>query len=227
METAMQAGASKAYLIEEPLAAALGAGIDISQPYGSMVIDIGGGTMDIAVLSLNGIVVSNSVRVGGDKLNEAIIRYLKKEYNLLIGETTAEEIKINIATVYEGSRNESMEARGRDLVSGLPKTVVVTSAQMRVALAELSALIVDCVKDVLERTPPELSADIVERGIVLTGGGALLDGLDRLLYAKTGIPIHLADDMLSCVALGAGKALASLDKLRGSLVALQKTGLHK
>jgi rod shape-determining protein MreB len=220
LEASVQAGAAKTYLIEEPLAAALGAGIDISGPCGSMVIDIGGGTMDIAVLSLGGIVISDSIKVGGDKFDEAIIRYVKKEHGLLIGETTAEDVKISVATVYKKGRDESMEIKGRDLVSGLPKTGIITSDQTMEALAEPVGLMVDCVRSVLERTPPELSADIVDKGIVLTGGGAHLDGLDRLLREKTGIPVYLADDMLSCVALGTGKALNCLDKLRNSLTTL-------
>lgn len=227
LEAAAQAGASKTYLIEEPLAAALGAGLDISEARGSMVVDIGGGTMDIAVLSLGGIVMSDSLRIGGDKFDEAIIRYVRKEHSVLIGERTAEDVKINISTVHVNGRRESMEVRGRDLVSGLPKTVRLTSEATREALAEPIALMVDCVKGVLERTPPELSADIVDRGIVLTGGGALLDGLDQVLHEATGIPVHQAEDALSCVALGTGKALESLSKIKDSLTTLQKAGLDR
>ncbi len=227
LEAAIQAGASKTYLLEEPLAAALGAGLNIAEPCGSMVVDIGGGTLDIAVLSLGGIVVSDSLRIGGDKFDEALIRYVKKEYNVLIGERSAEEIKTTIATVYSKGRSDSMEIRGRDLVSGLPKTLRITSEETREALAESAALIVDCVKGVLERTPPELAADIVDRGIVLTGGGALLEGLDRLLLEETGIPIYLAEEPLSCVAIGTGKALESLEKLQDSLTTLQKAGLSR
>lgn len=222
LEAALQAGASKTYLIEEPLAAALGAGLDISEPCGSMVVDIGGGTSDIAVLSLGGIVISDSLRVGGDKFDEAIIRYIKREHNILIGERTAEAIKINIATVYKNGRDLEMDVKGRDLVSGLPKTKVINSAQAREALNEPVALIIDCVKGVLEHTPPELAADIVDKGVILTGGGAILNGLDRVLHEATGIPVYLADDPLSCVALGTGKALDSLDKLKDSLTTLQK-----
>ncbi len=227
LEAALQAGASKTYLLEEPLAAALGAGLNIAEPCGSMVVDIGGGTLDIAVLSLGGIVVSDSLRVGGDKFDEALIRHVKKEYNVLIGERSAEEIKLNIATVHEKGRSDSMEIRGRDLVSGLPKTLRITSEETREALKEAISLVVDCVKGVLERTPPELAADIVDRGIILTGGGALLDGLDRLLIDKTGIPVYLAEDPLSCVAIGTGKALESLEKLQDSLTTMQKAGLSK
>jgi len=222
LDAAMQAGAKKTYLIEEPLAAALGAGLTISEPCGSMVVDIGGGTTDVAVLSLGGIVVSSSLRVGGDKFDEALVRYVKKEYNIMIGERTAEEIKVNTGTAYPGGRHEAMEVRGRDLVSGLPKTVRITSEETREALAEPISLIIECVKSVLENTPPELAADIVDRGIVMTGGGSLLNGLDKLINKETGIPTYLADDPLSCVALGTGKALESLESLEDSLTTLKK-----
>ena len=225
LEAAMQAGAAKTYLIEEPLAAALGAGLEIAEPCGSMVVDIGGGTTDVAVLSLGGIVISASLRIGGDKFDEALVRYVKKEYNILIGERTAEEIKINVGSAYARGRNESIEIRGRDLVSGLPKTIRISSEETRDALGEPVALIVECVKSILEKTPPELAADIVDRGIVMTGGGALLEGLDRLISEETGIPTYLADDPLSCVALGAGKALDSLGKLQDSLSTLQKNSV--
>ncbi len=222
LEAAMQAGARKTFLIEEPLAAALGAGLVISEPCGSMVVDIGGGTTDVAVLSLGGIVVSESLRVGGDKFDEALVRYIKKEYNIMIGERTAEEIKVNVGTAYPSGRNESMEIRGRDLVSGLPKTMRIGSTETREALAEPISLIIECVKTVLEKTPPELAADIVDRGIVMTGGGSLLHGLDRLISQETGIPTYLADDPLSCVALGTGKALESLETLQDSLTTIKK-----
>lgn len=222
LEAAMQAGARKTFLIEEPLAAALGAGLVISEPCGSMVVDIGGGTTDVAVLSLGGIVVSESLRVGGDKFDEALVRYIKKEYNIMIGERTAEEIKVNVGTAYPSGRNESMEIRGRDLVSGLPKTMRIGSAETREALAEPISLIIECVKTVLEKTPPELAADIVDRGIVMTGGGSLLHGLDRLISQETGIPTYLADDPLSCVALGTGKALESLETLQDSLTTIRR-----
>ncbi|QDR82099.1 rod shape-determining protein [Sporomusa termitida] len=222
LEAAMQAGARKTYLIEEPLAAALGAGLEIAEPCGAMVVDIGGGTTDVAVLSLGGIVVSESLRIGGDKFDEALIRHVKKEYNILIGERTAEAIKVAIATAYPDGRNESLEIRGRDLVSGLPKTIRMSSAETREALAEPVALIVECVKSVLEKTPPELAADIVDRGIVMTGGGSLIHGLDKLINQETGIPTYLAEDPLSCVALGTGKALDSLENLQDTLTTLKK-----
>lgn len=222
LEAAMQAGASKTYLIEEPLAAALGVGLDISEPCGAMIVDIGGGTTDVAVLSLGGIVVSESLRIGGDKFDEALIRHVKKEYNILIGERTAEALKMAIATAYPDGRNDTMEIRGRDLVSGLPKTIRINSAETREALAEPIALIVECVKSVLEKTPPELSADIVDRGIVMTGGGAMIHGLDKLINQETGIATYLADDPLSCVALGTGKALDSLESLQDTLTTLKK-----
>ena len=225
LEAAMQAGARKTYLIEEPLAAALGAGLEISEPCGAMVVDIGGGTTDVAVLSLGGIVVSESLRIGGDKFDEALIRHVKKEYNILIGERTAEQIKVAIATAYPNGRNETMEIRGRDLVSGLPKTIRMSSAETREALAEPVYLIVECVKAVLEKTPPELAADIVDRGIVMTRGGSLIHGLDKLINQETGIPTYLAEDPLSCVALGTGKALDALESLQDTLTTLKKTNV--
>lgn len=225
LEAAIQAGAKKTYLVEEPLAAALGAGLVISEPCGSMVVDIGGGTTDIAVLSLGGIVVSESLRIGGDKFDEALVRYVKREYNIMIGERTAEEIKVNVGTAFSGGREETMEIRGRDLISGLPKTMRITSRETSEALAEPVSLIVDCVKAVLEKTPPELAADIVDRGIVMTGGGSLLHGLDTLINQETGIPTYLADDPLSCVALGTGKALESLENIQDSLTTLKKNSI--
>jgi rod shape-determining protein MreB len=222
LEASMQAGARKTFLIEEPLAAAMGAGLDIAEPCGAMVIDIGGGTTDVAVLSLGGIVVSESLRIGGDKFDEALVRYVKKEYNIMIGERTAETIKVNIGTAFPTGRDETMEIRGRDLVSGLPKTMRIGSAETREALAESVALIVHCVKSVLEITPPELAADIMDRGIVMTGGGSLLFGLDKLINQETGIPTYLAEDPLSCVVLGTGKALDSLETIQDSVTTLQK-----
>lgn len=210
-QAAVQAGAKEAYLIEEPLAAALGAGLDISQPSGTMVIDIGGGTSDIAVLSLGGIVCSKSLRVGGDKIDEAIVKYIRREYSLAIGERTGEELKIEIGTAdLNGADEKSMEIRGRDMLSGLPKGVVVSRRQVHTAIKETLDLIVSGVKEVLERTSPELAADIVNKGIILTGGGALLEGLDRLLSRETGLPIYVADDPLSCVAKGTGRALNNM-----------------
>ena len=225
LEAAMQAGARKTYLIEEPLAAALGAGLDIAEPCGAMVVDIGGGTTDVAVLSLGGIVVSESLRIGGDRFDESLVSFVKKEYKIMIGERTAEEMKVQIGTAFPNSRNETMEVRGRDLLSGLPKTVRITSEETREALAEPVALIVQCVKSVLENTPPELASDIMDRGIVMTGGGSLLHGLDRLIQEETGIPTYLAEDPLSCVALGTGKALESLENLEESLLTLNKNSV--
>lgn len=225
LEAAMQAGAKKTYLIEEPLAAALGAGLDISEPFGSMVVDIGGGTTDVAVLSLGGIVVSESIKMGGDKFDEALVRYVKKEYNVIIGERTAETIKVNIGTALANGRNERMEIRGRDLLSGLPKSLTITSKETLDALSESVSLIVQRVKSVLESTPPELSSDIMDRGIIMTGGGSMLHGLDKLIQQETGIPTYLADDPLSCVALGTGKALDSLGTIEDSLTTLKRGSL--
>ena len=225
LEAAVQAGARKTYLIEEPLAAALGAGLDISEPYGAMVVDIGGGTTDVAVISLGGIVASESLRIGGDKFDDAIMRYVKKEYNMMIGERTAEEIKMNIGTAIRGRREGSMEVRGRDLLSGLPKTVRMSAVETGEALNEPVEAIVQCVKAVLETTPPELAADIMDRGIVMTGGGALLYALDELIQKETGIPTYLAEDPLSCVALGTGKALESIGNLEDSLSTLKSNSI--
>jgi len=207
LEAAMQAGAKKTYLVEEPMAAAIGAGLNITEASGNMVVDIGGGTTDIAIISLGGIVVSESLRVGGDKFDEAIIRYIKKMYNMMVGERTAEDIKIQIGSAYPDGEGKSMEIRGRDLVTGLPRTIKFTSLDTFQALSEPITAIVDGIKSVLERTPPELASDIVDKGIVLTGGGSLLHGFTRLLAEETGIPIHLAEDPLSCIALGTGKIL--------------------
>ena len=225
LEAAVQAGARKTYLIEEPLAAALGAGLDISEPYGAMVVDIGGGTTDVAVISLGGIVASESLRIGGDKFDDAIMRYVKKEYNMMIGERTAEEIKMNIGTAIRSRREGSMEVRGRDLLSGLPKTVRMSAVETGEALNEPVEAIVQCVKAVLETTPPELAADIMDRGIVMTGGGALLYALDELIQKETGIPTYLAEDPLSCVALGTGKALESIENLEDSLSTLKSNSI--
>ncbi len=213
MEATTQGGASKTYLIEEPLAAALGAGIDISVPRGNMVVDIGGGTTDIAVLSLGGIVVDSSIRIGGDHFDECIIKYVKKEHNVSIGERTAEEIKMKVATVSKEGRNESVTVRGRDLVTGLPTTFSVNSEECRLALEDAISSLMVTVRGVLEKCPPELAADIVDNGIYLTGGGALLDGLADIMQKETGITIHIAENPLDCVALGTGKALENLDKL--------------
>ena len=199
--------------IEEPMAAAIGAGLPIAAPGGNMVVDIGGGTTDVAVISLGGIVVSDSLRLGGNPLDESIIRHIKRVYNLDIGERTAENIKIQIGSAYEFDDEREVEVRGRDVVSGLPKTVSVSSIEIRSAIAECVSAVVAAVKSLLERTPPELSSDIIERGIYLTGGGALLHGLDRLLELETGIPVRVADDPISCVAMGTGKVLEEVDFL--------------
>ena len=206
-EAAEQAGAKKTELIEEPIAAALGAGLDIAEPMGSMVIDIGGGTTDIAVISLGGIVVSSSLRVAGDRFDSDIEAYIKREYNLMIGERTAENIKVTIGSAFRGSRSEKMDVRGRDILTGLPKNVNVSSEEIADALHDSVERIVQCVKKVLEDTPPELAADIMDHGIMMTGGGAMLHGLAELIRSETNIPTAIADDPLSCVALGTGKAL--------------------
>lgn len=214
-EAAEQAGARHTQLIEEPLAAALGAGLDISEPCGSMVVDIGGGTTDIAVISLGGIVHSASLRIAGDKFDEDIIAYVKKEFNMMIGERTAENVKMNVGAAFRTARHETMDIRGRDLLSGLPKSISITTAQVAEAMEQSVTLIVDRVKKVLEDTPPELAADIMDRGIILTGGGAMLYGLDELIRRETQIPTALADDALSCVAVGTGKALDAFAKFDG------------
>jgi rod shape-determining protein MreB len=206
-ESAMSAGAREVYLIEEPMAAALGAGLPVTEPSGNMIIDIGGGTTEVAVISLSGIVYSNSARVGGDKMDEAIIHYVKRRYNLLIGERSAELIKINIGTAYPEDAVKSMEVKGRDLVAGVPKTLELKSEEVREAMTEPVNRIVESVKIALERTPPELAADIVDKGIVLTGGGALLRNIDILLREETGLPIMLAEDPLTAVAHGTGQCL--------------------
>jgi rod shape-determining protein MreB len=217
IDAASQAGARKVYLIEEPIAAAIGAGIDISKPCGNMVVDIGGGTTDIAVISLGGSVVSTSLKVAGDKFDEYIVKYIKKKHNIMIGERTAEDLKINIGCVYPKIQDSEMEIRGRDLVDGLPKTITIHSREMLEALIEPAMMIVDAVHSVLEKTPPELAADISDRGIYMTGGGCLVDGLDKLLQEKTGINVMIAEDAVSCVALGTGKALDDLDSLDGKV----------
>jgi rod shape-determining protein MreB len=215
-QATISSGARQAYIVEEPLAAALGAGINISDASGNMVVDIGGGTTDIAVLSLGGIVCDSSLRLGGDKFDEAIIRYIRREYNLLIGEPTAEDIKIKIGTAWvtDENRNRSMEVRGRDLLTGLPKNIEINSEVSYKALKEPVEAIIGGVKKVLEITPPELAADIVNNGIVMTGGGSLLHGLDILLSQETNLPVHVAEDAISCVAIGTGKALDQMAIIR-------------
>lgn len=219
-QAAIEAGAGQAFTIEEPMAAAIGAGLPITMAGGSMVVDIGGGTTDIAVISLSGIVISESLRVAGNRIDEVIIRHIKTAYSLMIGDRTAEEIKTRIGSAYPMEPELSMEVRGRDLVAGLPKTIMVTSDEIREALTDPIMAIVEKVKRVLEQTPPELAADIIERGIVLTGGGALLRGLDKLLSAATNIPVYVAEDPLSCVAIGTGRALEELRAIRESAVVM-------
>jgi len=218
IDAAEQAGASKAKLIEEPIAAAIGAGVDISKPYGTMIVDVGGGTTDVAVISLGGIVVSNSIKVAGDKFDEAIVRYVRKKHNIMIGERTAEILKTQIGCVYPRPEVLSMEIRGRSLLSGLPETVVITSTELMEALAETVGYIVEATHNVLERTPPELVGDISDRGIILTGGGSLIYGLDQLLSKELGINVRIADDPISCVAIGTGKALEHFDYMHDSIV---------
>ncbi|MDR3647850.1 MAG: rod shape-determining protein [Acidimicrobiales bacterium] len=218
MEAALNAGARKAYIIEEPMAAAIGAGLPVHEPTGNMVVDIGGGTTEVAVISLGGVVTSQSVRVGGDELDEAIISYVKKEHSLALGERTAEEIKIALGSAFPLEEELHAEIRGRDLVSGLPKVLVVSTHEIRKAIAEPVSAIVDAVKATLDKTPPELAADIMETGIVLTGGGALLHGLGARLHEETGMLIVLARDPLSCVAIGAGQCLEEFEILKQVLV---------
>lgn len=215
MDAATQAGAREVYLIDEPVAAAIGAGMPVSDPTGSMIVDIGGGTTEVAVLSLSGAVISESVRVAGDELTESISLYMKKVHNLVIGERTAEEIKIRIGSAYPTSENDvaSMEVRGLHLLSGLPRTVVVKGPEIRESMNEPLSVIVEAVKRTLEQIPPELAGDIVDRGIVLAGGGALLSGLDKLISHETGIILHIAEDPLTCVVMGTGRILENFDKL--------------
>ncbi|HEX6593664.1 MAG TPA: rod shape-determining protein [Bacillota bacterium] len=212
-EAAEKSGGKKVYLAEEPKVAAIGAGMEIFQPSGNMVIDIGGGTTDVAVLSMGGIVTSESIKIGGDKFDEEILQYIKKKYKLLIGERTAEEIKVNVATVFPEGRDESMEIRGRDMVSGLPRTITVRSNEIQEALDEPVKLIVQAARTVLERTSPELSADIIDRGVMLTGGGALIHGIDQLLAEELKVPVFLAEEPMNCVAVGTGLMLENIDKI--------------
>jgi rod shape-determining protein MreB len=213
-DSALKAKASEVYLIDQAMAAAIGAGLPITEPSGNMVVDIGGGTTDIAVISLAGIVYSKSVRVAGNEMDEALIQYIKKKYNLLVGERSAEQIKFEIGSAFPLDEPMTMEIKGRDLIEGIPKTLTVTDAEIREALQEPVSIIVNAVRVALERTPPELSADIVDRGIVLTGGGSLLRNLDRLLREETGLPVSVAEDPLSSVVLGTGKMLSDFDLLR-------------
>ena len=217
-EAVLQAGAREAYLMEEPMAASIGAGLPVEEPTGSMVVDIGGGTSEVAVISLGGIVTSRSVRVAGDALDGAIVAYIKKEYNLMIGDRTGEQIKLSIGSAYPEENEQSMEIRGRDLVTGLPKNIQITQEEIREALSEPITSIVDAIKFTLEKTPPELSADIMDRGITLTGGGAMIKGLDKLITKETGIPVYVAENPLDCVALGTGKVLEEIETLKKVLI---------
>ena len=213
-EAAENAGAKKVNIIEEPMAAAIGAGLPVSEPQGSMIVDIGGGTSEVAVISLGGIVTSRSVRVAGDAFDAAIINYIKKKYNLLIGERTAENVKIAIGSAFPMEQETEMEIKGRNLLNGLPENITVTSAEIREALAEPLSNVIEAIKVTLEKTPPELAADIIDQGITLAGGGALIRGLDRLINKETGMPVYVAETPLDCVADGTGKVLEEIDKLR-------------
>jgi rod shape-determining protein MreB and related proteins len=217
-EATIAAGARNAYIIEEPMAAAIGAGLPIHEPTGNMVVDIGGGTTEVAVISLGGIVTSMSIRIGGDELDEGIIQFIKKEYSMLLGERTSEEMKMAIGSAFPVSDEPHAEIRGRDLVTGLPKTIIVAAEEIRRAIEEPVNQIVDAVKNTLDRTPPELAADIMDGGIVLTGGGALLKGLDERLKHETGMPVHITDSPLTCVAVGSGRCLEEFEALKRVLI---------
>ncbi|MDO8886138.1 rod shape-determining protein [Candidatus Oleimmundimicrobium sp.] len=221
-EATIQAGARAAYLIEEPMAAAIGAGLPIHEPTGNMVCDIGGGTTEVAVISLGGIVCSESIRVGGDEFDEAIINHVKKEYNVMIGERTAEEIKIEIGSAYPLEEEEDVEVRGRDLLTGLPKNLTLSSEEIRIAINEPLNAVIGAIRATLERTPPELSSDVMDRGLVLAGGGSLLKGLDERLRQETGMPVYLADDPMTCVVIGSGKALEEISVLKKILIGVQR-----
>ncbi|KOS60789.1 rod shape-determining protein [Lysinibacillus agricola] len=216
-EAAEKSGGKKVYLEEEPKVAAIGAGMDIFQPSGNMVVDIGGGTTDVAVLSMGDIVTSESIKVAGDIFDNDILQYIKKEYKLLIGERTAEAIKITVGTVFKGSRDDSMDIRGRDMVTGLPRTITIHSEEIERALHESVAMIVQAAKNVLEKTPPELSADIIDRGVIITGGGALLHGMDQLLIEELKVPVFIAEQPMDCVAIGTGIMLENIDRVPASL----------
>ena len=222
VDSAMSAGAKEAFLIEEPMASAIGAGLPVEEPSGSMVVDIGGGTSEVAVISLGGIVVSRSLRIAGDEFDDAIIHYIKKEYNLMIGERTAEAIKLKIGSAYPLEEEETFTVSGRDLVTGLPKELNISSMEIRDALREPINAIVDSIKYTLEKTPPELASDIMERGIMLTGGGGLLRGLDKLISGETGIPVYVAEFPLDCVVLGTGKVLEEIDTLSNVLLSSRR-----
>ena len=218
----MQAGAREVYLIEEPMAAAVGAGINVAEPSGSMIVDIGGGTTEVAVISLGGIVVSNSLRIAGDNLDEDIINYIKREANLSIGETTAEQIKIQIGCASPLMTDISMEIRGRDLITGLPRNIIIKSSQIMEAISESISKIIETVKQTLEKTPPELAADLVEKGIYLAGGGALIQNLDKVLSQETNMPVYVANTPLECVVKGTGRTLEDLERLKTVLINSRK-----
>ena len=224
IESTIAAGTreNNAFLIEEPMAAAIGAGLPVGEPLGSMVVDIGGGTSEVAIISLGGIVASKSLRVGGDEIDEYIVNYIKKEYSLAIGDRTAEDIKIQIASVFEPDPHVTMDVRGRDLVSGLPKTITITATEVQRAIEEPISAIIDAIKFTLERTPPELAADVMESGIMLTGGGALIGDLDKLISYETGMPVYIADEPLNCVAIGTGLVLENLETLKNVLISPRK-----
>lgn len=224
IDATRQAGAREAFLVEEPMAAAIGAGLPVEEPTGNMVVDIGGGTTEVAIISLGGIVTHKSIRIAGDEMDEAIASYVKRTYNLLIGERTAEEVKVKIGSAYPSEGEQGMEIRGRDLVSGLPRTLEVSAAEIREALMDPVTSILDAIKVTLERTPPELASDIMDRGIVLTGGGSLLKGFDRLVSEETVMPVHISEDPLLCVARGTGKVLEKIDVLRRIFVSPRRIG---
>jgi len=213
-EATTQAGAREVHLVEEPMAAAIGAGLPVSEPNGSMIVDIGGGTTDVAIIALGGIVTHRSIRIGGDNMDEGIIHYIKRKYNLMIGDRTAEDVKVTIGSAMPEQEDKKMEIRGRDMVSGLPKTLELSAGEINAAMQDPIHTIVEAIKITLEKTPPELAADIMDRGIVMTGGGALLDGFDRLISQETGMPVVVAEDTLDCVVLGAGKVLKEMDLLK-------------
>jgi rod shape-determining protein MreB len=221
-DATLAAGAKEAYLIEEPMAAAIGADLPVEEPSGSMIVDIGGGTSEVAVISLGGIVTSKSLRVAGDEFDTAIVLFVKKEYNLMIGERTAEQIKITIGNAFLKPKEEYMEVRGRDLITGLPKNVTLSSSEINEALKEPINAIIDSIKFTLEKTPPELAADIMDKGIMLGGGGALLSGLDKLIKEETGMPVTIAENPLDCVAIGTGKVLEEIEALRRVLITPRK-----
>ena len=221
-ESVIQAGAKEVYLIEEPMAAAIGASLDVGEPSGSIIVDIGGGTTEVAVISLGGVVVSHSLRVAGDELDEDIVNYIKREMNLAIGETTAEQIKMQIGCAMPLMTEMSIEVRGRDLSTGLPRNIIVTSSQIEEAIKESVSKIVEIVKVTLEKTPPELASDIMEKGIVLAGGGALIQNLDKLLSIETGMPVYIAENPLDCVVRGTGKTLEDLERLKTVLINSRK-----